>query len=132
MMPRRTIPAAAVALFVISGSAHSAEKSEYSKTYTECMEKSGGVTVNMRECADAEITLQDTRLNKAYRELMKATSAKRQTQLRNVQRMWVAYRKANCDFFDDPDGGTLAGLSALSCFLTHTAARAKELEDLME
>ncbi len=113
-MRRLTISLAAIASLVISACAYAAEKSEYSATYSECMEKSGGVTMSMRECADAEITLQDTRLNKAYRALMKETSAKRQTQLRNVQRMWVSYRKANCDFYDDPDGGTLAGISALS------------------
>ncbi len=96
------------------------------------MEKSGGVTASMLECADAEIALQDARLNKAYRALLKESSAKRQKQLRDVQRLWIAYRKANCDFYEDPDKGTSAAISASSCYLSLLAARATELENLLE
>jgi uncharacterized protein YecT (DUF1311 family) len=52
--------------------------------------------------------------------------------LRDVQRLWIAYRKANCDFYEDPDKGTSAAIATASCFLTHTAARADELVGLTE
>jgi uncharacterized protein YecT (DUF1311 family) len=120
------------ALFAFSGGARAAEKPEYSAAYLACMEKSGGVTASMLECADAEIALQDARLNKAYRALLKESSAKRQKQLRDVQRLWIAYRKANCDFYEDPDKGTSAAISASSCYLSLLAARATELENLLE
>jgi uncharacterized protein YecT (DUF1311 family) len=122
---------AAMGFLTLSATAHASEP-EFSKTFTLCMEKSGGVTSAMLECSDAETELQDVRLNKAFQALMKSTPAKRQTQLRNVQRLWISYRKANCDFYADPDKGTSAVIATASCFLSHTAARAKELEDLAE
>ncbi len=115
-----------------SVAARAAGETAHSKDFTACMETSGGVTSVMLECSDQEIARQDVRLNKAFHALMKATPAKRQKQLRDVQRLWIAYRKANCDFYEDPDKGTSAAIATSSCFLSATAARAKELEELAE
>jgi uncharacterized protein YecT (DUF1311 family) len=119
-----------IALLLISASSGFAQEPAFSKTYTECMDKSGGVTMEMLECSDKEMKIQDKRLNAAYQALMKETAPKRQQKLRDVQRMWLAFRKANCDFYHDPEGGTAASLAGASCLLTSTANRAKELEDL--
>jgi uncharacterized protein YecT (DUF1311 family) len=108
----------------------SAQEPVLSKIYSACMEKSGGVTSNMLDCADKEIDAQEKRLNTAYQALLKETAAKRKEELRKVQRLWVTFRKANCDFYEDPDRGTSAALATSSCYLTSTANRAKELEDL--
>ncbi|MFA9204714.1 MAG: lysozyme inhibitor LprI family protein, partial [Flavobacteriales bacterium] len=51
----------------------------------------------------------------------------RKTKLRDVQRKWIAYRDANCQFYADPDGGSLARVEANACMLRMTAARAEEL-----
>ncbi len=103
-----------------------------SKQYQVCMDKSGGVTAGMIDCIGAELQRQDAKLNTAYKSLMSSVSAARQTQLRDAQRAWIKYRDANCAFYFDPDGGTLARVQANDCMLTSTAARAAELERLKQ
>jgi uncharacterized protein YecT (DUF1311 family) len=103
---------------------------ELSKAFSACIDKSGGVTSAMLACADAELKVQDDRLNKAYRELSGELNAKRRRELQEVQRLWIRFRDANCRFYEDPEGGTAATIAASSCVLELTATRAKELEDL--
>ena len=54
----------------------------------------------------------------------------RKKQLQEAQRSWINYRDANCAFYDDPDGGTLARVNANAnaCMMTTTVNRARELE----
>ncbi len=99
-----------------------------SQTFSSCMDQAAGVTSSMIECMNAETERQDVRLNKAYRDIMAGLAPERKRQLQEAQRLWLKYRKANCDFYYDPDGGTIAGVSANDCFMSATAARAKELE----
>ena len=51
--------------------------SEMSQAYLACMDKSGGVTVEMLDCMSAELTRQDARLNESYQRLLSKLSAKR-------------------------------------------------------
>ncbi|MEY3807090.1 MAG: hypothetical protein RI893_66 [Pseudomonadota bacterium] len=97
-------------------------------TFSACMEKSGGVTNSMVDCIGQETKSQDVRLNKAYKEVMASVSSERKKQLQDAQRLWLKYREANCDFYYDPEGGTIARVNANNCFLSTTEARAKELE----
>ncbi|MDI1231637.1 MAG: lysozyme inhibitor LprI family protein [Methylobacter sp.] len=101
---------------------------DLSQAFSICMDQAGGVTQSMIECIGAETERQDVLLNKAYKEVIAGLSSERKQQLQDVQRLWLKYRKANCDFYYDPDGGTLARVSANDCFMSATAARAKELE----
>ncbi|WP_076998268.1 lysozyme inhibitor LprI family protein [Variovorax sp. KK3] len=103
-----------------------------SKQYSACMDKAGGVTAGMIDCIGAEVQRQDAKLNAAYKALMSSVVPARQTQLRDAQRAWIKYRDANCAFYLDPDGGTLARVEANDCVLTSTAARAAELERLKQ
>ena len=48
-----------------------------SKQFSACMDKSGGVTVDMLDCIGAETKRQDARLNKAYKEVMHQLSPAR-------------------------------------------------------
>ena len=100
------------------------------KQFSNCMDKSNGVTSNMIDCLVAESKRQDTRINKAYKELMDQLSPERKKQLKIAQEAWITYRDKNCKFYYDPEGGTFAPLSANDCFVSATAARAKELENL--
>jgi uncharacterized protein YecT (DUF1311 family) len=59
---------------------------------------------------------------------MSGLSAERKKQLQEAQRLWLKYRKANCDFYYDPDGGSIARVNANDCFMSAIATRAKELE----
>jgi uncharacterized protein YecT (DUF1311 family) len=92
------------------------------------MESSNGVTINMLECIDAETKRQDLRINKAYKTVMDQLTPERKKQLQQAQRAWITYRDANCQFYFDPDGGSLARVSANDCFMSATATRSKELE----
>ena len=47
-----------------------------------------------------------------------------------AQLAWVSYRDANCSFYNDPEGGTIARLDANTCMLDMTARRVMELRDI--
>jgi len=96
------------------------------------MEKAAGVTSDMLDCISAETKRQDARLNKAYKEVMGQLSLTRKKHLQEAQRAWIKYRDTNCNFYADPDGGTMATVNSSDCFLSATAARAKELEGFKE
>ena len=99
----------------------------YSTAYTRCMDESGGATFRMIDCMTAETDRQDTLLNANYRAAMSALSPARKVALRDAQRLWIAYRDANCGFYYDPDGGQAARVNADGCYLSMTAERAEEL-----
>lgn len=101
-----------------------------SPAYTACM---GGAnsTVDMLDCIDAETQRQDDRLNDVYKALRADVQEGRKNQLRDAQRAWVNFRNTNCAFHLDPDGGSLARLSAADCVLRMTASRAEELAQLL-
>jgi uncharacterized protein YecT (DUF1311 family) len=84
----------------------------------------------MQACVADEFERQDKRLNAAYKALLGAVSEKRKTELRGVQRKWIAFLDANCRFYGDPEGGTVDRLAANECRVTHTALRATELQNL--
>ena len=96
--------------------------------FSACMDQAGGVTVSMIDCMGAETERQDVLLNQAYKALMSGLAPERKRQLQEAQRLWLKYREANCNFYNDPDGGSLARVMANDCFMSATAARAKELE----
>ena len=104
----------------------------YSKQYATCMDESDGVTIDMRSCIGEEYLVQDAKLNFAYKKLSAQLTAGRKQQLVTAQRLWIQYRDANCEFYADPEGGTLATINSATCGLDETARRAKELEDVGE
>lgn len=112
--------------------AASAVEAGQSKQFSTCMDKSGGVTLNMIECIVAENKTQDARLNKAYKALSAALPPARKSQLQEAQRAWIKFRDANCSFYDDPDGGSIARVSANDCVMRATTERAHELEVLKQ
>lgn len=109
-----------------------AQESNLSKQYSDCMDKSGGVTETMVGCIIIEYQHQDARLNKAYQALMGDLGAERKKQLQIAQRAWIKFRDTNCKFYDDPDGGSLARVNANGCMMSTTADRAGELESLRQ
>lgn len=102
----------------------------YTSSYSACMDRAGGVTIEMLDCIAEELNTQDARLNGAYQQLRSQLSAERKKELQVVQRQWIQYRDANCQFYHDPEGGTLHRVMANECMLRETAERAKELETL--
>jgi len=104
---------------------------ELSAQFSSCMDRSGGVTMAMMDCINAEHRRQDAKLNANYRALSARVSQPRRQQLLDVQRAWIRFRDLNCAFYDDPEGGSAARGAANSCFMEATAARAQELTLLM-
>lgn len=122
------------AALAIAAASHAASAHEIglSKQHAACMDKSGGTTMGMVECITAETQRQDARLNRAYKAVMAELSPERKKQLLEAQRAWIKFRDANCSFYNDPDGGTLARVNANDCMLTSTAARVHELENFKQ
>jgi uncharacterized protein YecT (DUF1311 family) len=111
-----------------NGQLLAATENEFSKEYSDCLDKSGGVTGEMLACSDAEIRRQDALLNANYKKLMSKLSRARQKALLKAQRAWLKFREAHCDFVGSGEG-TAAVLGYSSCLLNMTAERAKELPD---
>ncbi|MDD2865416.1 MAG: lysozyme inhibitor LprI family protein [Methylococcales bacterium] len=107
-----------------------AQDKDLRKQYTDCLDKSNGVTSEMLDCIGIETKYQDERLNKAYKALIPLLSEARKKELQEAQRLWIKYRDANSRFYADPDGGTIATITSNDTFLTMTAERASELEEL--
>ena len=117
---------------LISSSGAFADDGLLTKNFSVCLDKAGGVTASMLDCIGAELKTQDARLNGAYKKLSAQLNPARKKQLVAAQRLWIQYRDANCAFYADPDGGTMAGVSASDCLLQATASRAKELENFLD
>lgn len=77
----------------------------YTDRYSNCIEASGGVTVNMMNCIGEEIKTQDARLNGAYQKLRNNISDERRQELLAAQRFWIQYRDTNCQFYATAGGG---------------------------
>lgn len=110
----------------------------------DCMETTaiGSTTVGMGYCLDRELTLWDGRLNAAYRDLMAAerrldaeakafgsSAPPRADALRAMQRGWIAFRDARCDYERAQwGGGTGGGPATLACLMQMTGEQALYLE----
>ena len=124
-------PCCAALVLACAPGAASAQNSDgglLSPQYNACMDRFSNNNNDMVRCITGEAKRQDTRLNAAYQAAMGMQSPERKKQLQAAQRLWVQFRDANCGFYNDPDGGTLARLAANDCVMTSTAQRAKELE----
>ena len=117
-------------LLFTSSLSYGAENAPRTKEYGRCIEKAGAVDPAVLECISDEYARQDKRLNGAYRNLMGSLKVERKKQLLETQRLWGKYTEANCGFYHDPDGGTLARILAAECEVTARMERAAELEEL--
>ncbi len=113
--------------------ASAANEAPLSKEHAQCMDKSGGSDVAMNECYGTEYTRQDRRLNNAYRKLLARASKTKADELRKVQRAWLTYVDAECNFlYDDEEfSGTADRLAASACNVTERAKRASDLESFL-
>lgn len=104
----------------------------------------GGTTVGMGGCIDRELRYWDDRLNASYRSLRAKDRAedaeygsapgyaKQANALRDMQRAWIAYRDATCDYERAQwGGGTGGGPATLGCLMRLTGRQALYLERMM-
>ena len=112
-----------------------------------CMEATEGgfSTAGMNGCLDMEFAFWDAELNRAYQSLMEfeeaidTQSAKSEPDrpsgaqaLRDMQRSWIAYRDATCNYeILQWYGGTGASPAWLSCTMRLTGQQAMYLSDML-
>ncbi|WP_235548550.1 lysozyme inhibitor LprI family protein [Noviherbaspirillum sp. Root189] len=105
---------------------------KFSKEYDSCMDKSGGVTVDMRACIHNELERQDVRLNRVYQKYSASLVPNVLKSLREAQRAWIQYRNKDCAWAGAPDeNATLGPLIIDGCHLDMTVRRANEFESLL-
>jgi uncharacterized protein YecT (DUF1311 family) len=98
--------------------------------YERCLASASGMsTAGMIECANAELRVQDGRLNNAYQgAILRLERPRQKVALQKAQRAWIAFRDADCAALYDEDWGSMARVQANACVLEHTRRRADELE----
>ena len=114
------IVACLLVLLVMVRESDAAER-EMTQEYSTCLGKSNGVTIEMINCMLAETRRQDARLNENYKRLISKLPTVRKTALVEAQRAWIKFRDANCGFYADPEGGSVARMTANESFLNATA-----------
>jgi len=119
-----------IAAVCVAAPPASAEEPRYSSQYADCVKRAGGATFPMVECITAEHRRWDAELNQQYRFIRGKLDGGRRNGFDAAQLAWVSYRDANCSFYNDPEGGTIARLDANSCMLEMTARRVMELRDI--
>ncbi len=116
------------------------QRSCIGRSASDCMKdtEGGETTVGMGGCLDAERAYWDTRLNAEYARLQSvAASADAELDtldsaaprlappLREMQRQWIAFRDATCDFERVQwGGGTGGGPATLECLMRLTGEQA--------
>lgn len=107
----------------------------FSTEYNHCL-ASATANADMYRCVDAERAQWDARLNAAYQAILAASEfdARGKTELREAQRVCVAFRDKGCEAEGDlfAAGGTAAPLIAADCVLAQTARRAADLERIQK
>jgi uncharacterized protein YecT (DUF1311 family) len=103
----------------------------------------GETTVGMSGCLDREWQYWDARLNIAYQDLMgsakrsdqvmvdlgSAVGAQQEAALRAMQRAWIGFRDAACDYeYSLWGGGTGGGPAITQCMMLETGWQALRLE----
>jgi uncharacterized protein YecT (DUF1311 family) len=129
-------PAVIVALAAVSFTAAHAQPAKPkpvakpSTNYERCLASASGMsTAGMIECANAELRVQDGRLNNAYQSaILRLERPRQKVALQKAQRAWIAFRDADCAALYDEDWGSMARVQANACVLEHTRRRAAELE----
>ncbi len=131
--------AKAIFLYLLSaaaivGPALAQAQSQIERRYTpavkRCIEHSGYGDAAMTECYDIELSVQDGRLNQAYKMVMQRLPAPRKTALRNEERAWIKRRDALCQRHAAPEaGGTMYDVMLSSCLVDETIKRTIALEN---
>jgi uncharacterized protein YecT (DUF1311 family) len=90
-------------------------------------------TVEMKECASADLQKADKALNTTYKKLMAKLDEIAKEKLKKAQKAWIVYRDANAEFSaDEMRGGTGEGLLYMSTVTQMTEQREKELAQYLK
>lgn len=130
---RPLLPAALAAAALMAAPAPSHAEEELAPGYDACLDRAGGVTADMKECAQAAYDHWDRMLNTSYSRVRKAMGKTEAGNLLKAQRLWIQYRDAmSQSVFDLAGGGSAAGLDALVFMAEETRKQARLLVTPLE
>ena len=90
-------------------------------------------TLDISRCSKIEQEKVESELNKVYKRVMKNLEAKTKQSLRKAQRIWVKFRKADCDaVYAHNAPGSMSGLMYSGCMKSRAEHRIKELNGYLE
>ncbi|HEX4408374.1 MAG TPA: lysozyme inhibitor LprI family protein [Xanthobacteraceae bacterium] len=96
---------------------------------TPCTKTKEGASDNgTSDCYRLETAIWDDLLNANFKALLDTLDAQQTEKARAMQRAWVAYRDATCNFYWDKIQGTMAGPMLSACVARETARRAMLLD----
>lgn len=113
-----------------------AKKSNSTKAEVKALLETGcdsGITPYMRQCSGYHALAADIKLNSVYQQLRKKLQGTRGGEkLPKAQRLWIAFRDANCVFDASSwEGGSGHGVTLNACEASMTEQRTKELEEYL-
>lgn len=105
---------------------------ELAPGFDACMEKSGGVTVEMRMCLDQAYKYWDAELNGNYSSAMNRCNDTDdpkacKNRLCNAERLWVQYKEAMSDAIMGYEDGTMGPVLGADFLARETKKQALEL-----
>ena len=91
-------------------------------------------TADMRDCMGKEYQKVDAELNRVYKQLMALTEDEgEKAALKTAQQAWLKYRDLHCEFESyENKGGTIYPVVYTGCLSAVTAARTKELREILK
>ena len=109
----------------------------FSATYQTCVKEADISDPAIVDCNYAEVEAQDVSLNDVYRQVMtKMAGPQRENvrlALRDAERAWVTYMKAECDYrYAKEEGGSLARREHSYCLLNMTYDRVEVLRGILK
>lgn len=123
----RHVVLAAASLLVFSATAHEPDL----PALQQCQESAIGMD-GMRECSEAELQRQQTRLSHARQALLGHLDGTQRQQLPAVERHWEQWRDARCRFQAPDSAGSLQPLQRLQCEIALTGRLAHDWETLAD
>lgn len=97
--------------------------------YDACMKQSQGTAPAQQDCAEAELTYQDDRLNRAYKALLANMKELDKRTAIQAQRAWLTFRDKDCGARAGRFGSNAGPATESACLMKSTAYRAQQLED---
>ncbi len=102
-----------------------------SRAFDQCVDKTGGVTASMRDCAHDEGLRQDREMNALYKQAMQRLDPAGRLKLRREQQAYKRHVDKTCAVAVQPDAeGTAGLLEADGCALKAEDRRIEQLRGL--
>lgn len=125
---------AALGLLTLTPSLAAAAPQQVERRYTpaleRCLDNSGYGDAAITECNNIELSVQDGRLNQAFKMVMQRLPKGSRTSLRNDERAWIKRRDVVCQRYAAPEvGGTIYNVMLSSCLIDETIKRTIFLEN---